>query len=107
MDEGVKMTIDEIRGAVMAYKNIFNIQGTVLKFHNFKDVKRSNQFYDVTIGNERVKIKAWDLPGQLFGHVHSTAHRIAESNNDEVYCCKKGARRVEEERLMRVKMKDA
>lgn len=60
------MSIEEIRGKIDAYTNVLIKLTSNIEIHNYREVKRSNQFYDITIENERLKIKAWDLPSKLW-----------------------------------------
>jgi len=65
--ENRQMSIEKIRGKVIAYTQIMNKLKIQLEFHNFSEVKKSDQYYDVSINGKRQKIKAWSLPYELYG----------------------------------------
>ena len=81
------MSLKEIEGMIKAYKNMFQMLGIVFELHS--DISRSNSFIDVTMGNEKMKIKTWDLPSEMYNILHEHQHSISETNNfDMSYCCK-------------------
>jgi len=73
--------LKEIRGEIAAYQKVLIKLRSVVRIHNLEEVKRPNQFYDVTLENEKIRIKAWNLPGRMWDLID----KILDKKIIEVY----------------------